>query len=157
MIPGAGPGLLGKRGAVFAGCLLLAALSGPAAGQRIVSVNLPLPADHPVAVSGWGRFVEAAERDKQFLFRLFVDGSLLGRGRALSGLGRGDAQMGHATLAAWPVGLPHRVVLGRLAGPDPLAAAAAMTEFVMLHCPACLEALAERGLVFLGSHAQLQQ
>ena len=146
-----------RAGAVLAGCLLLAATlsPGPAAGQRIVSVNLPLPAAHPVAASGWGRFVEAAERDKRLVFRLFVDGSLLGRERMMAGLAHGDAQMGYATLAAHPAGLPHRVTLGRLAlaGPDPLAGAAAMSEFVMLHCPACLKSLAERGIVFLGSHA----
>ena len=154
----AGSGLQGKRGvALAAGSLLLAAASlpGPAKGQRAVFVNLPLPAAHPVAVSGWRRFVEVAERDKRFVFRLFVDGSLLGRERAVAGLAHGDAQMGYATLAADPAGLPHRVTLGRLAlaGFDPLAGAAAMSEFVMLHCPACLKSLAERGIVFLGSHA----
>ena len=146
-----------RAGFVFAGCLLLAAASipGPAAGQRVVSVNLPLPAAHPVASSGWRRFADAAEQGRQFAFLLFVDGSLLGRKRAVAGLAHGDAQMGYATLAAYPAGLPHRVTLGRLAlaGPDPVAGAAAMTEFVMLHCPTCLEALAERGIVFLGSHA----
>ncbi len=148
---------MNRAGTVLAGCLLLAAASfpGPAAGARIVSVNLPLPAAHPVVAAGWRAFVKAAERDERFAFRLFVDGSLLGRKRALAGLAEGDAQMGYATLAAHPAGLPHRVTLGRLAlaGPDPMAAAAAMTEFVMLHCRRCLEALAKRGIVFLGSHA----
>ena len=146
-----------RAGSALAGCLLLAATSVPglAAGARVVSVNLPLPAAHPVAGSGWGAFVEAAERDGRFAFQLFVDSSLLGRKRALAGLAQGDAQMGYAALTAHPAGLPHRVTLGRLAlaGPDPMAGAAAMTEFVMLHCPACLEALAKRGIVFLGSHA----
>ncbi len=148
---------MNRAGAVLAGCLLLAAVwfPGPAAGQRAVSVNLPLPASHPVAASGWRRFVEAAEREGRFVFRLFVDGSLLGRKQAMTGLAHGDAQMGYATLAAHPAGLPHRVTLGRLAlaGPDPMAGAAAMSEFVMLHCPACLKSLAARGIVFLGSHA----
>lgn len=154
----AGSGLPGKLGGALAiGGLLLAAvsISGPAASQRVVLVNLPLPAAHPVAASGWRYFVEAAERDRRFVFRLFVDGSLLGRERMVAGLAHGDAQMGYTTLAAHPAGLPHRVPLGRLAlaGPDPMAGAAAMTEFVMLHCPACLKSLAERGIVFLGSHA----
>ena len=146
-----------RAGPVLAGCLLVVAASipGPAASQRVVSVNLPLPAAHPVAASGWRRFAEAAERGRQFAFQLFVDGSLLGRKHAVAGLAHGDAQMGYATLTAHPAGLPHRVTLGRLAlaGPDPMAGAAAMTEFVMLHCPACLKSLAERGIVFLGSHA----
>ncbi len=146
-----------RAGPVLAGCLLLAAASipGPAAGQRVVAVNLPLPAAHPVATSGWRRFAEAAERGRHFAFQLFVDGSLLGRKQVVDGLAHGDAQMGYATLTAHPAGLPHRVTLGRLAlaGPDPMAGAAAMTEFVMLHCPACLKSLAERGIVFLGSHA----
>ena len=146
-----------RGGPALASCLLLAATSFPglAAGARVVSVNLPLPAAHPVAASGWRAFVEAAEQDGRFAFRLFVDGSLLGRERALTGLVQGDAQMGYATLAAHPAGLAHRVTLGRLAlaGPDPMAGAAAMTEFVMLHCRPCLEALAKRGIVFLGSHA----
>ena len=141
----------------LAGCLLLAAASVPGqpACGRTVSVNLPLPAAHPVAAAGWRAFVEAAERDGRFAFQLFVDGSLLGRTRAAAGLAQGDAQMGYATLAAHPAGLPHRVTLGRLAlaGPHPLAGAAAMTEFVMLHCRPCLESLAKRGIVFLGSHA----
>lgn len=148
---------MNRAGPALAGCLLLAAASlpGPAAGARIVSVNLPLSAAHPVAAAGWRAFAEAAERDGRFAFQLFVDGSLLGRGRAAAGLAQGDAQMGYATLAAHPAGLPHRVTLGRLAlaGPDPLAGAAAMTEFAMLHCRPCLEALAKRGIVFLGSHA----
>ena len=148
---------MNRAGAVLAGFLLLAATSVPglAAGQRIVSVNLPFPATHPVAVAGWGRFVKAAEQGGHFAFQLFVDGSLLGRKRAITGIAHGDAEMGYATLAAHPAGLPHRVTLGRLAlaGPDPLAGAAAMTELVMLHCPACLKSLAERGIVFLGSHA----
>lgn len=148
---------MSRAGSVLAGCLLLAATSCPglAAGARIVSVNLPLSAAHPVVVSGWGAFVEAAERDGGFVFQLFVDGALLGRKRALVGLALGDAQMGYTALTAHPAGLPHRVTLGRLAlaGPDPMAGAAAMTEFVMLHCRSCLEALAKRGIVFLGSHA----
>ena len=148
---------MNRAGPALAGCLLLAATSFPglAAGARIVSVNLPLSASHPVAASGWAAFVKAAGRDGLFAFRLFVDGSLLGRERALTGLVQGDAQMGYATLTAHPAGFPHRVTLGRLAlaGPDPMAGAAAMTEFVMLHCRLCLEALAKRGIVFLGSHA----
>ncbi len=146
-----------RGGPALAGCLLLAATSFPgmAAGARVVSVNLPLPAAHPVAASGWGAFVEAAERDGLFEFQLFVDGSLLGRERAMPGLAHGDAQMGYASFTAHPAGLRHRVTLGRLAlaGPDPIAGAAAMTEFVMLHCPSCLDSLAKRGVVFLGSHA----
>ncbi len=146
-----------RGGPALAGCLLLAVASFPglAAGARVVSVNLPLPATHPVAASGWRAFVEAAEQDGQFEFQLFVDGSLLGRERAMPGLAHGDAKMGYATFTAHPAGLRHRVTLGRLAlaGPDPIAGAAAMTEFVMLHCPSCLEALAKRGVVFLGSHA----
>ena len=146
-----------RAGPVLAVCLLLAATSipGPAASQRVVSVNLPLPAAHPVAASGWRRFAEAAEQGRRFAFQLFVDGSLLGRKRVVAGLAHGDAQMGYATLTAHPAGLPHRVTLGRLAlaGPNPMAGAAAMTEFVMLHCPACLKSLAARGIVFLGSHA----
>ena len=148
---------MNRAGSVLAGCLLLAATSFPglAAGQRVISVNLPLPAAHPVAASGWGRFVKTAERGRQFAFQLFVDGSLLGRERAVAGLAHGDAQMGYATLTAHPAGPQHRLTLGRLAlaGPNPMAGAAAMTEFVMLHCPACLKSLAERGIVFLGSHA----
>ena len=148
---------MNRAGSVLAGCLLLAATTCPglAAGARVVSVNLPLSAAHPVVASGWGAFVEEAERDGEFLFQLFVDGSLLGRKRALVGLALGDAQMGYAALTAHPAGLRHRVTLGRLAlaGPDPMAGAAAMTEFVMLHCRSCLEALAKRGIVFLGSHA----
>lgn len=148
---------MNRAGSVLAGCLLLAATTCPglAAGARIVSVNLPLPAAHPVAAAGWRAFVGAAELGGRFSFQLFVDGSLLGRIRAAAGLAQGDAQMGYATLAAHPAGLPHRVTLGRLAlaGPDPLAGAAAMTEFVMLHCRSCLESLAKRGIVFLGSHA----
>ena len=148
---------MNRAGPVLAGCLLLAATSIPglAASARVVSVNLPLPAAHPVAASGWGAFAAAAERDGLFVFHLFVDGSLLGRKRAMAGLAQGDAQMGYATLTAHSAGLPHRVALGRLAlaGPDPMAGAAAMTEFVMLHCAPCQERLAERGIVFLGSHA----
>ena len=148
---------MNRAGPVLAGCLLLAAASfpGPAVGARIVAVNLPLLAAHPVAASGWAAFVKAAGRDRLFAFRLFVDGSLLGRKRAAAGLAHGDAQMGYATLAAHSAGLSRRATLGRLAlaGPDPMAGAAAMTEFVMLHCWLCLEALAKRGIVFLGSHA----
>ncbi len=146
-----------RAGPVLVGGLLLAAASNPwpAASQRTVVVNLPLPAAHPVAASGWRRFAETAARDKQFAFRLFVDGSLLGRKHAMDGLAHGDAQMGYTTLAAYPAGMPHRAVPGRLAlaGPDPMAGAAAMSEFVMLHCPACLKSLAQHGIVFLGSHA----
>ena len=148
---------MNRAGPVLAGCLLLAAASfpGPAAGARVISVNLPLSAAHPVVASGWGAFVDAAEGDGQFAFQLFVDGSLLGGKRVLSGLAQGDAQMGYTALTAHPAGVPQRVTLGRLAlaGPDPMAGAAAMTEFVMLQCRSCLEALAKRGLVFLGSHA----
>ena len=148
---------MNRAGPVLAGCLLLAATSFPglAAAAHVVLVNLPLSAAHPVAASGWRAFVEAAERDGLFAFQLFVDGSLLGRDHAMTGLAQGDAQMGYATFAAHPAGLRHRVTLGRLAlaGPDPIAGAAAMTEFVMLHCPSCLDSLAKRGVVFLGSHA----
>ncbi len=144
-------------GRVLAGCLLLAgaSLADRAAGARIVSVNLPLPAAHPVTASGWGNFVEAAEKGGRFTFRLFVDGSLLGRGRGLKGLALGEAHMGYVALTAQSAGIAQRVTLGRLAlaGPDPMAGAAAMTELVMLHCRRCLESLTRRGIVFLGSHA----
>jgi len=146
-----------RTGRVLAGCLFLAgaSLADPAAGAHIVSVNLPLPAAHPVTASGWGNFVKAAEKDGRFVFRLFVDGSLIGRGRGLKGLALGEAHMGYAALTAQSAGIAQRVTLGRLAlvGPDPMAGAAAMTELVMRHCRRCLESLTRRGIVFLGSHA----
>lgn len=141
--------------AAIAGCLT-APHHAAAADAAEVRVAVPLPATHPVVSGGWQAFQEAAADGQADLkFRLFVNGAMIGWERTLKGLSQGEADMGFLAPADYPDEFPHAAFLTALSmsGRDGLAAAAAVTELVLLHCQPCRDEFARKNLVFLGTYS----
>ena len=144
--------------AIFAALLGIAAAHPAVATDATeVRVAVPLPAAHPVVSGGWHAFQEAAAADGRagLKFRLFVNGAMIGWERTLKGLSQGEADMGFLAPADYPDEFPHAAFLTALSmsGRDGLAAAAAVTELVLLHCQPCRDEFARKNLVFLGTYS----
>jgi len=116
-----------------------------------------LPPTHPVVADGWRAFEEVATRDPDngLKFRLFVNGAVLGASGGLEPLAQGDADLGLIVPARYPDQFPYTGYLTELAlaGENGLAAAAAMTEQILLGCQPCADEFLGQGLVFLGTYS----
>lgn len=123
----------------------------------VVRAAVDLPVDHPVVADGWKAFVEAAEAEARgtLEFRLFVNGAVVGSTRSLEGLSRGEVDMGFIAPGSYPEHFPIATFLTDLSmiGEDGVAAAAAMTELILLHCPPCRDEYREQNVVFLGTYS----
>src|SRR3546814_7895089 len=124
--------------AILIFCALpLAARAAPMESRAAVG----LPPAHPVVEDGWRVFQEVATRDGggDLSFRLFVNGALIGPSGGIEPLARGEADMGFIAPSRFPEQFPFTGYLTQLAlvGDDGLAASAAMTELLLLHCPPC--------------------
>lgn len=133
---------------------LLLSISAPAQAQdpaRWVA-RYPLSPQHPAVAIGWANLKKALA--PQIELELRLRGPRLGTPEALESLARGQHQAGIIPLASYPRDFPYWAMLGEMfmIGHDPLAAAAAITELVMLECEVCLENLARQKLVFLGTY-----
>ena len=153
------------RGVLAGGFAAIAAAVMPAAASEtandgaatVVRAAVDLPADHPLVAEGWKAFAEAAEAESRgtLEFRVFVNGAVVGSARSLEGLSRGEVDMGFLAPASYPDSFPRATFLTDLAmiGEDGVAAAAAMTELILLHCPACRDEYREQNMVFLGTYS----
>ena len=145
-----------SRAATLATLCWMLALSAPAAraqdGPMVWQAQYPLAADHPVVTEGWAPMAAAMQPDLDLQLRLI--GPRLGTPAALEALTRGAHQMGLLALSSYPQDFPYWALLGELflVGGESLAAAAAITELVMLDCPPCQQNMARRKLVFLGTY-----
>ncbi len=148
-------GFLG--GLLSVGTLAAAPRPGPAAEPIEIRASVTLPASHPVIVSGWKAFQDAVQADPEaeIRFRVFVNGAVLGSERALKGLSQGEADMGFLAPADHPDEFPYATFLTALSlvGKDGLAAAAALTDLVLLRCEPCRDEFTRKNLVFLGTYS----
>ncbi len=129
-------------------------LSATARGQEAATwiARYPLSPQHPAVAIGWSNLQKALAPEVNLELRL--SGPRLGTPEALESLARGQHQAGIIPLASYPKAFPYWALLGEMfmVGRDPLAAAAAITELVMLECVPCQENLARQKLVFLGTY-----
>lgn len=147
--------------AATAGGLLLAQPSAAqtAANSEPVEIRaaVGLPPTHPVVATGWRTFEETALRQtgNGLRFRIFVNGAVIGASGGLEPLAQGDADIGMVVPARYPDQFPFTGYLTELAlcEENGLAAAAAMTEHLLLHCPPCAAEFLDQNLVFLGTYS----
>ena len=138
-------------------CLILclaSLLAVSARGQETTTwvARYPLSPQHPAVAVGWTNLGQALAPEIKLELRL--SGPRLGTPEALEALARGQHQAGIVPLASYPKAFPYWALLGEMfmVGRAPLAAAAAITELVMLECVLCQENLARQKLVFLGTY-----
>lgn len=133
---------------------LIFSMTAPALAQNPTQwvARYPLSPQHPAVAIGWANMQKALA--PQIELELRLQGPRLGTPEALESLARGQHQAGIIPLASYPKDFPYWAMLGEMfmIGHDPLAAAAAITELVMLECEVCLENLARQKLVFLGTY-----
>ncbi len=112
----------------------------------------PLAPTHPVVTEGWSPMAAALKPAVDVHLRLL--GPRLGSAAALDALRSGLHQMGLLALASYPDVFPHWAMLNEsfMVDGERLAAAAAITELVMVECPACQDSFARQNLVFLGTY-----
>lgn len=145
----------------FLGCVLAAfgvavALASAQAGTRITISSWVSP-KHPVNYGGYVPFIEAVERASggEISFRLFTGGALLSAKTTLAGIADGIADVGVIALTYHPAEFPHAQLIAdtALLSRNPAATAAAVTEFNLLHCRACLDEFSAQGLVYTGTYS----
>lgn len=138
--------------ALILGLIFSFTLSASAQDPSGWVARYPLSPQHPAVAIGWTNLQAALAPDIKLELRL--SGPRLGTPEALEALARGQHQAGIIPLASYPKAFPYWAMLGEMfmIGRDPLAAAAAITELVMLECTACQENLARQKLVFLGTY-----
>lgn len=90
--------------------------------------------------------------DGDIEFSVFTGGALLGPRNTVEGLRDGIAQMGQIVFGYHPAEFPSSVMIADMAmyGDYPPAIAAAVTEYVLLHCDSCRKEYADEGIVVLG-------
>lgn len=140
--------------AVAAACMLL---GNPAFAQKEVKLSTWVGPTHPVNVGGYNPFVKAVEADQSsnVKFRMFIGGALLDPRGTMPGIRDGVADGGFIVLVYHPAEFPHGVTFGDLSmvGTDPLSAAAAVTETVLLNCAPCVAEARRQNIVFFGAYA----
>lgn len=141
----------------FAAAIVIAllGLSTAAAAQETLRADTGVGTDHPIATAGWPAFAEAVRRESNALrLQPFAGGALTGGEGGLEKLSSGDADMGAVDPARSPTIFPHASLIADLApfADDPLAAAAAVTEFSLLRCVPCLGSWRDMNLVPLGTY-----
>lgn len=132
--------------------LLLLPLTAGSQEAKTWVARYPLAPEHPVVAIGWRNMADALA--PAIALELRLSGPRLGTPEALEALARGQHQVGIVPLASYPDAFPYWALLGEMfmIGRDPLAAAAAISELVMLECALCQENLSRQKLVFLGTY-----
>ncbi len=114
-----------------------------------------LPPKHPAVTGAAVPFIKRVEKDSngKLTFKLIAGGALLGAKNTVSGLRDGVASMGQVAFSYYPAEFPHSALVADLAmiGGNPLAVAAAVTEFTMLDCKPCQDEFKAAGIVHLGN------
>jgi TRAP-type C4-dicarboxylate transport system substrate-binding protein len=146
------------RGLTFGSILLAAALvAGGAFADTEIRISSWVSPKHPVNYGGYEPFIEAVEKASggDISFRLFMGGALLSAKATMPGIRDGIADTGIVALTYHPAEFPHGQLISDLAmlSDDPVVAAAAVTEFNMLHCQPCLDELIAQSLVYTGTYS----
>lgn len=114
-----------------------------------------LPPKHPTVVGGAETFTKGVTADSngEMTFKLITGGALLGAKDTVNGLADGLAAMGQVAFSYYPAEFPHSTLAGEMAilGSNPLAIAAATTEFSLLACAPCQAEYKAAGIVSLGN------
>lgn len=127
----------------------------PVLAQETLKADTGVGIDHPVVTAGWPAFIEAVRKENGSLrLQPFAGGALTGGEGGIQRLSGGDADIGAVEPARFPSIFPHAALIASLApfADDPLAGAAAVTEFVLLRCVPCLGAWRDMNLVPLGTY-----
>lgn len=129
-------------------------LTGAAQAEGRITISSWLGPKHPVNTGGYDAMAETLE-EAGWNVRYFQGGALLGAKPSMSGAGDGVADVVPLAMTYFPAEFPHAQVVADmgLATPNNIVAMAAMTEFNLLHCEACLEEYAEQNLVYTGTYS----
>jgi TRAP-type C4-dicarboxylate transport system substrate-binding protein len=148
------PRTLAAGALAFAGA---SALALAAQAQTEIRATNWHPPKHPVVTGGYEPFVEHVESmsDGSLSVKLWSGGSLVKAKETPSALQNGIADIGMVALSYFPAEFPFSQMIGDfgMMTSDPLVAAAAVTELVMLECEPCRQEFAEQGLVFTGVYS----
>lgn len=111
----------------------------------------------PIVLGGYKPFVESIEADKatDLKVKMFTGGALLDAKATLPGLRSGIADVGTLALTYFPAELPASQLVADLAmmGNDSVVAAAAVTEYMLMHCAPCLNDWNKMGLVLTSAYS----
>lgn len=111
----------------------------------------------PIVIGGYKPFVESLEADKasDLKVRMFTGGALLDAKATLPGLRSGIADVGTLAMTYFPAELPASQLVADLAmmGSDSVAAAAAVTEYMLMHCEPCRNDWQKMGLVLTSAYS----
>lgn len=112
---------------------------------------------HPINYGGLEPFIAAvgANPAADISFQFFSGGALLGARTTLDGIRTGIADAGIVALTYHPAEFPHGQLVAELAmaSRDPMTAAAAVSEFNLLHCAPCLAEFAAQGMIYTGTYS----
>jgi TRAP-type C4-dicarboxylate transport system substrate-binding protein len=132
-------------------------LAGAAAGGTELTLSSWVGPSHPINYGGLEPFIAAVEADPaaDITFQFFSGGALLGPRTTLDGVSTGIADAGIVALTYHPAEFPHGQLIAELAmaSRDPMTAAAAVSEFNLLHCAPCLAEFAAQGMVYTGTYS----
>jgi len=142
-------------------CAIAAALVATAMASAYADTEITISSwvgpKHPVNFGGYEPYIAAVEAASggAIRFRLFTGGALLGAKATLAGIRDGIADTGVIALTYHPAEFPLAQLIADLAlwSDDALVAGAAVTEFNLLHCPACLDEFRAQGLVYNGTYS----
>lgn len=132
-------------------CLALTAGIATAKDVNFASFQPPKSAAVTDGLEPFAARVEAATNG-ELHFSVFSGGALLGARNTVEGLRNGIAQMGQIVFGYHPAEFPSSVMIADMAmyGEYPPAVAAAVTEYVLMHCESCQKEYAAEGIVVLG-------
>ncbi|SMF30389.1 TRAP-type C4-dicarboxylate transport system, substrate-binding protein [Tistlia consotensis] len=135
-----------------AGTLFAAGLSVAATS---ITASLWVGPKHPVAVGAYDPYVAELKKRDDFDVKYFQGGALLGAKPTLSGLRDGIADVGMMAMTYFPAEFPHAQLVADmgLSTPSSLAAMMAVSEFNLLHCPACLQEYQAQNIVYTGTYS----
>lgn len=111
----------------------------------------------PIVIGGYKPFIEALEADPatNLKVKMFTGGALLDAKATMPGLRSGIADVGTLALTYFPAELPASQLVADLAmmGTDSVAAAAAVTDYMLQHCQPCRDDWQKLGLVLTAAYS----
>ncbi|HEX5487230.1 MAG TPA: C4-dicarboxylate TRAP transporter substrate-binding protein [Limnobacter sp.] len=139
----------------LAASVLLAGIAKAQATE--IKVSLYWGPKSPIVLGGYKPFIKSIEEDKaaDLQMKLFSGGALLDAKGTLPGLRSGIADVGTLALTYFPAELPHSQLVADMAliGKSSVAAAAAVTDYVLKDCAPCREDWKKLGLVYTGAYS----
>lgn len=145
-----------KRLSLAATAITLVLVATPV-NARELTVSSWVAPSHPTISAGYKTYFPAVEKlsGGEVTFKLISGGALLGGKETLTGLGDGVADASVLALTYTPAQLPTSQLVAELAmlSGNSLAVAAAVTEFTLLNCPACIAEFSAQNVVYTGSYA----